>query len=119
MPIHFHVKNHNVHVSSPTTPFDLFPNSLLNFVPHLARRSLGLTQSLLRFQLQTRLPSAEVPVVEVPVSLHELRAEVDGVAAEEQVVGGRDGHGVAHEGTRVEGQGAGHAARDTIVRVSG
>jgi hypothetical protein len=93
-----------MYMTSPcTTSSTLFPNSLFDLIPHLARRRLGLTQSLLRLELQTRLPATKVVVVEVPVSLHELRGEVDGVAAEEQVVGGRDGHSVAHEGTRVEG----------------
>jgi hypothetical protein len=82
---------------------DLFPSNLLHFIPNFPCHSFRLTQTLLGFRLQTRLPAAKVPVVQVPVSLHELRAEVDGVAPEEQVVGGRDGHGVAHEGAGVEG----------------
>jgi hypothetical protein len=41
------------------------------------------------------------------------------VASEEQVVGWRDGHGVAHKCGRVEGECACHAARDAGGRKRG
>lgn len=62
--------------------------------------------------LQLGLFPAHVEVVDVAVALDELGGEVDGVAAEEEVVGGRHGERVAHEGAAVEGEGAGHAAGD-------
>ena len=44
-----------------------------------------------------------LPVLGIPVSLDELGVEVDKVAGEQEVVFGCDGHGVAHEGSGVEG----------------
>lgn len=58
-----------------------------------------------------------LPVVEVSVSLGSLCAKVDEVAAEEEVVHGGDGHGVAHECGRVTAESEGHGSRDTVVRV--
>lgn len=53
-----------------------------------------------------------LPVAQVPVTLRSLSGEVDKVAAEEEVVCGRDGEGVAHEGCRVDGESAGHCSGD-------
>lgn len=53
-------------------------------------------------------------MVDKPVSLGCLCAEVDNVAAEEQVVFGRDRHRVAHEDTAVPNKGHGHGTRDTV-----
>ena len=52
-------------------------------------------------------------VLQVPVSLRELRALVDEVAQEEEVVLRLDGECVAHEGCRVDYQGACHLAGDS------
>lgn len=49
-------------------------------------------------------------VAGVSVPLRQLRAEVDNVAAEKEVVLRCDGHGVAHEDTAVAYQGCGHGA---------
>jgi hypothetical protein len=88
----------------------LFRHCTLNLIRHalqLLLRLLQPTHSLLLRHVslprQTRFPAAEIPVVEVPVPLDDLRAEVDGVAAEEEVVCGGDGEGVAHKGAGVEG----------------
>lgn len=53
-------------------------------------------------------------MVDEAVSLGHLRAEVDEMAAEEEVVGGCDGEGVAHEDTAVAAEGEGHAAGDAV-----
>jgi len=74
-------------------------------LPNLIRNTLPYTLHLGFFP-------AHVEVVDVAVALDQLRGEVDGVAAEEQVVCGGDGERVAHEGAAVEGEGAGHAAGD-------
>lgn len=58
--------------------------------------------------------SYALPVVQVSVCLYALCGEVDGVAAEEEVVYGRDGESVAHEDGRVANQGCRHWARDTV-----
>lgn len=44
-----------------------------------------------------------LPVTVPPVSLRELRVEVDEMACEEEVVLGLDGQGVAHKSCRVDG----------------
>lgn len=51
-----------------------------------------------------------LPVVEVSVSLSDLCAKVDEMAAEEEVVNGGDGEGVAHEGGRVTAESEGHGS---------
>jgi hypothetical protein len=43
-----------------------------------------------------------LPIVIPPISLRELGVEVDEVACEEEVVLRGDGHGVTHEGGRVD-----------------
>jgi hypothetical protein len=58
-----------------------------------------------------------LPVVKVSVSLSDLCAKVDEMAAEEEVVYGGDGEGVAHEGGRVTTESEGHGSRDTVSRV--
>jgi len=58
-----------------------------------------------------------LPVVKVSVSLSNLCTEVDEMAAEEEVVYGSDGEGVAHEGGRVTAESGGHRSRDTVSRV--
>lgn len=70
------------------------------------RGSDGLLDSLL-------LATPVVPV-EVAVTLGELGAGVDKVAAKEKVVTGGDGKGVTHEGEGVDGEGTGHLARDAV-----
>lgn len=51
-----------------------------------------------------------LPVRIPPISLCELRVEIDEMACEEQVVARLYGHGVAHEGCGVDGEGTSHAA---------
>lgn len=91
---------------------------VLDRILDLLARLRDLVDRLVAHRLRLcarRLFPAHVVVVDVPVSLDELRGEVDGVAAEEEVVCGRDGQGVAHESARVEGEGARHAAGDAGV----
>lgn len=52
--------------------------------------------------------------VQVSVHLGELSRLVDQVAAEEEVIGGLDGQGEAHKGCRVDAEGEGHLAGDSI-----
>lgn len=59
-----------------------------------------------------------LPVVDVAVALGRLCAEVDQVATEEEVVFGRNGHSVAHEGGAVADKGGGHGTGDAVVEVS-
>ena len=89
-------------------------HSRLDLLRHLCRCLLRIPCCLHRRfpRLHCKLPPAVVPVVQVPIPLHNLRGKVDGVAAEEEVVCGRDGERVTHEGCRVEGEGGGHAAGD-------
>lgn len=54
------------------------------------------------------------PVPQKPHPLRRLAPEIDEVAREQQVVLRRHGHGVAHEGRRVERQRGGHAAGDAV-----
>ena len=54
--------------------------------------------------------AAPVVPVDVPVALHGLRAEVHGVAGEEEVVLGRHGQGVPHERAGVHNERRGHLA---------
>jgi hypothetical protein len=56
-------------------------------------------------------------VIHKPVSLDDLRGHVDGVAAEEEVVLGRDGQGVAGEGRAVDGESTRHGTRDPARRI--
>lgn len=51
-------------------------------------------------------------VIDVSVTLDELRALVDEVASEEEVVFGSYGHGVAHEDCGVDYQGSSHFTGD-------
>lgn len=53
-----------------------------------------------------------LPIVQIPVSLCALCAEVDDVAAEEEVVLRCDGHGISHEGRTVTNQGKCHRSGD-------
>lgn len=53
-----------------------------------------------------------LPVVQIPVSLRDLRAEVDGVTSEEEVVLRGDGESVAGESSRVDDQGTCHCSGD-------
>lgn len=53
-----------------------------------------------------------LPVVHISITLRDLSGEVDDVAAEEEVVLGRDGEGVAGESGGVDNQGAGHFGGD-------
>lgn len=96
----------------------LFPNRRLDLVGNAVRNGPRLIPQPLRLALhlalETRLPAAKVPVVEVPVPLHKLRGKVDSVAAEEEVVCGCNGESVAHKCARVEGQRTSHAARDAV-----
>lgn len=59
-----------------------------------------------------------LPVIEVSVCLSSLCAKVDKVAAEEEVVYGGDGHGVAHECGRVTAESECHGSRDTVLHMS-
>lgn len=43
-----------------------------------------------------------LPIVDVPISLRQLRSEIDEMASEQEVVLGADGEGVAHECSGVE-----------------
>lgn len=88
----------------------LFLSLPLSFQENTLQLLLDLGLDLVHLARKGALPAAKVPVVQVPVALYDLRGEVDRVTAEEEVVCGCDGHGVAHEGGRVEGKGAGHAA---------
>ena len=54
-----------------------------------------------------------LPVIIPAVSLRQLGVEVDEVAGEEEVVLGRHGQGVAHEGARVDCEGGRECAGDT------
>ena len=58
-----------------------------------------------------------LPVIKVSVSLGDLCAKVDEMAAEEEVVDGSDGEGVAHECGRVTAESEGHGSRDTVSRL--
>lgn len=55
-----------------------------------------------------------LPVVQKSVSLRSLSGEVDEVAAKQEIVLGRDGEGVTHEGARVDHECTGHGSRDAI-----
>lgn len=93
--------------SLPLFTLDLRPRT---FFCSILQLLLHLGLDLVHLARKRGVPAAKVPVVQVPVALYELRGEVDCVTAEEQVVCGGDGHGVAHKGAGVEGEGAGHAA---------
>lgn len=84
----------------------------------LSRETLCLVlcriQPLLRLALQSLFPTAHVPVVGETVRLCRLRGEVHEMAAEEKVVLGRHGHGVAHEYGAVATEGGGHSAGDAV-----
>jgi hypothetical protein len=54
-------------------------------------------------KLLRRILSNILPIVQISVSLRELGGEIDDVAAEEEIVFGRDGEGVAHEDAGVAG----------------
>ena len=54
-----------------------------------------------------------LPIPQIPPPLRQLRALVDEMAREQQVVLGRDGEGVAHERRAVDDEGAGHLAGDS------
>lgn len=54
-----------------------------------------------------------LPVVQESVALGNLGGKVDQMAAEKQVVLGRYGERVAHEGPRVHDESTGHCSRDT------
>lgn len=55
-----------------------------------------------------------LPVVVPPITLNQLRIKVDEMAGKEEIVLRRHGHGVAHEGARVEAQGSREGSRDTM-----
>ena len=59
--------------------------------------------------------SHSLPILHIPIPLRQLRPEIDKVAPKQQIVLRRDGEGVAHEGPRVDDQGARHAAGYTNV----
>lgn len=59
-----------------------------------------------------------LPMVDVSVTLHDLRRKVDGVAAEEEVILGLDGKSVAHEDGRVANESSSHTTGDTSRRKS-
>lgn|SRR4051812_22946367 len=84
-----------------------------NLVRNLFRLAHSFRKHTFRLRLQTRFPSAPVPVLHVSVSLGKLRGAVDQVAAEEEVVLGRDSERVAHEDGGVAGQSGSHTTRDT------
>lgn len=89
----------------------LFADNLLDLVSNLLDLLLGSINALLQSQL---LLSTPVVVVQVSVTLCELGALVDEVAAKEEVVGGGNGEGVAHESRRVNDESTGHLARNPI-----
>jgi hypothetical protein len=62
---------------------------------------------------QVQVEGYVLPIVQVSVSLCQLRTKIDSVACEEKVVLGCDGHRVAHESGRVDDQGASHGSGDT------
>ena len=51
---------------------------------------------------------------QVSIPLRKLRALVDKMASEKEVILRRDGKGVAHERRRVDDERAGHLARDPV-----
>lgn len=90
------------------------PDQSLGLVLQLSRLVLCLSQSLLRFRLQCMIASSHVPVIDEAIALRHLCGEVHRVAAEEKIVLGSDGHGVAHEDTGVAAEGESHAAGDAV-----
>lgn len=79
----------------------------------LLDRLLGLVQDELAAG-DGLLTTAPVVPVKVAVSLRQLRALIDEVAGEEEIVLGRHGEGVAHEGRGVNAEGEGHGAGNAI-----
>ena len=67
----------------------------------------------LQFRLQRCVPAAEMEVLQIPVSLGNLRRAIYNMATEEEIVPRRDGESVAHEDGAVEGKGACHGSGDT------
>lgn len=114
----YHLHSSPLHTTTTAYPILSYPTihipSCVLFRHNLLHLLLGLTRGLPDLALQQRLFPAHVEVVDVAVPLDQLGGEVDGVAAEQEVVCRADGEGVAHEGAGVEGQGAGHAAGDTV-----
>lgn len=70
----------------------------------------GIGQRWFMQQHAMREEGDVLPVVKVSVSLSDLCAKVDEMTAEEEVVDGGDGKGVAHEGGRVTAQSEGHGS---------
>lgn len=54
-----------------------------------------------------------LPVIQVPISLCQLRRTVDEMAAKEEVVARLDGHSIAHEDGTVARKSEGHTAGNT------
>lgn len=74
---------------------------------------MRLTSTLLQFVLAT-----PIVVVDITVPLRQLGAGIGEVAGKEEVVLGRDGQGIPHEGECVDCQSAGHLTRDAVGDVS-
>ena len=113
--VHYRSPPASMHAAFPP----LHPSSTWRVRTLLAHHLLGLLHGLGDSALcllgsERLLPSAKVPVLQVSVSLGELRRAVDEVAAEEEVVLGRHGEGVAHEDGRVDGQSTRHLSGDTV-----
>ena len=64
------------------------------------------------------LAASPLRPLQVAVPLGTLGALVDKMASEEQVVRGRDGERVAHEGRRVNAERKGHRGGDTMYGAS-
>jgi hypothetical protein len=58
-----------------------------------------------------------LPVIIPPISLRQLRIEIDEMARKEEVILRLDGQGVSHECARVHGQRSGECARDTVTQL--
>lgn len=84
---------------------------LLNQLPQLLGLALRITLHLLTL-LEQFLLAAPLVVLQIAIALCQLRALVDEVACEEEVIGGADGEGVAHEGRGVDNESGCHFARD-------
>ncbi len=117
-PLHNRAHLHSVYsryvtIVSILSRYLLLPNlslSIRNIGIDLSSNGLSINRRPIQGSL---LSSSPIVPAEVSVSLRQLCALVDEVAAEEEVVCWGDGEGVAHEGCGVNDEGGGHLARDT------
>ena len=127
-------KNSSLSSSKPLPAFEpdvatlslhLIPGQDPSRNPHLRRRLLDSLNRLLGLALHNilgilrlngqLLAAAHVVVVDEAEHLGELRAAVDHVAGEEEVVGGSDGQAIASEGDGVDAQGTGHGSGNPVI----